>query len=187
MNRSMILLVVSAAILFDALDLSITQVALPSIQADLDVSAATLQWVANAYVLTYGGLLLLGGRAADLLGRRRVFVTGLVIFAVMSLVCGLAPSTGVLVVARGLQGIGAAMTVPAAVSIIGATFAEGPERNRALGIFGACASAGFSVGLVAGGVLTDVLGWRWIFLAKVPLVLAAALLAWRVVPASRDT
>ncbi len=187
MNRSLILLVVSAAILFDALDLSITQVALPSIQADLDVSAATLQWVANAYVLTYGGLLLLGGRAADLLGRRRVFVAGLVIFAVMSLVCGLAPSTGVLVVARGLQGIGAAMTVPAAVSIIAATFAEGAERNRALGIFGACASAGFSVGLVAGGVLTDVAGWRWIFLAKVPFVLAAALLAWRVVPESRDT
>jgi EmrB/QacA subfamily drug resistance transporter len=182
MNKRLTLFVVSAAILFDAFDLSITQVALPSIQADLDVSTATLQWVPNAYVLTYGGLLLLGGRAADLLGRRRIFVSGLVLFAAMSLACGLAPSTGVLVVSRGLQGIGAAMTVPAAVSIIAAMFAEGPERNRALGVFGAWASAGFSVGLVAGGVLTDVLSWRWIFLAKVPFVLAVAALAWRVVP-----
>ena len=182
MDKRLTLFVVSAAILFDAFDLSITQVALPSIQADLDVSTATLQWVPNAYVLTYGGLLLLGGRAADLLGRRRIFVSGLVLFAAMSLVCGLAPSTAVLVAARGLQGIGAAMTVPAAVSIIAAMFAEGPERNRALGVFGAWASAGFSIGLVAGGVLTDVLSWRWIFLAKAPFVLAVAALAWRVVP-----
>ena len=185
--KTLTLLVVSAAILFDALDLSITQVALPSIQADLHVSAAALQWVPNAYVLTYGGLLLLGGRAADLLGRRRTFVAGLLVFAAMSLACGLAPSTGVLVVARGLQGIGAAMTVPAAVSIIAISFAEGPERNRALGVFGACASAGFSVGLVAGGVLTDALDWRWIFLAKVPFVLAVAVLAWRVVDPATDT
>src|ERR1044072_1922607 len=121
MNKRLTLLAVSAAILFDALDLSITQVARPTIQADLDVSPAMLQWVPNAYVLTYGGLLLLGGRAADLLGRHRTFVTGLAVFAAMSLVCGLAPSTAVLVVARGLQGIGAAMTVPAAVSIIAAS------------------------------------------------------------------
>jgi MFS family permease len=185
--KTLTLLVVSAAILFDALDLSITQVALPSIQGDLHVSAAALQWVPNAYVLTYGGLLLLGGRAADLLGRRRTFVAGLLVFAAMSLACGLAPSMGVLVVARGLQGIGAAMTVPAAVSIIAISFAEGPERNRALGVFGACASAGFSVGLVAGGVLTDALDWRWIFLAKVPFVLAVAVLAWRAVDPATDT
>jgi EmrB/QacA subfamily drug resistance transporter len=186
MNKGLTLLVVSAAILFGALDLSITQIALPSIQSDLGVSPVTLPWVANAYVLTYGGLLLLGGRAGDLLGRRRVFVTGLVVFASMSLVSGLAPSLGVLVIARGLQGIGTAMTVPAAVSIIATTFAEGAERNRALGIFGACASAGFSVGLVAGGVLTDLFDWRWIFLAKVPFVLAAALLAWRVIDPGAD-
>ena len=145
MSKRLILLVVSAAILFDALDLSITQVALPSIQSDLDVSAAALQWVANAYVLTYGGLLLLGGRAADLLGRRRVFVAGLLVFG--DDVAGLRArvlTAAVLVAARGLQGIGAALTVPAAVSIVATTFAEGPERNRALGIFGACASAAAS-------------------------------------------
>jgi len=134
------LFVVSAAILFDALDLSITQVGLPSIESDLQLEPATLPWVANAYVLTYGGLLLLGGRAADLVGRRRVFISGLVLFAGMSLVCGLAPTGEVLIAARGLQGVGAALTVPAAVSIIATTFPEGDQRNRALGVFAACAS-----------------------------------------------
>jgi EmrB/QacA subfamily drug resistance transporter len=175
--KKLTLFVVSAAILFDALDLSITQVGLPSIARDLDLTSGALPWVANAYVLTYGGLLLLGGRAADLIGRKRIFVAGLVLFAAMSLLCGLAPSGGVLVAARGLQGVGAAMTVPAAVSIIAATFEEGGERDRALGVFGACASAGFAVGLVLGGVLTDGLGWRWIFLIKVPTVAAVAVLA----------
>ena len=179
-RRSLTLFVVSAAILFDALDLSITQVALPSIKRDLDLGVAVLAWVPNAYVLTYGGLLLLGGRAADLIGRRRVFVTGLALFTAMSLVCGIAPGGGVLIAARGLQGIGAALTVPASVSIIATTFVEGPERNRALGVFGACASAGFAVGLVLGGVLTDALDWRWIFLVKVPAVAAIALVAARV-------
>lgn len=179
------LFVVSAAILFDALDLSITQVGLPSIQRDLRIGAGSLQWVAGAYVLTYGGLLLLGGRLADLIGRRRVFVSGLLLFAVMSLVCGLAPSGGVLIVARGLQGVGAALTVPAAVSIIAMTFAEGANRNRALGVFGACASAGFALGLVMGGVVTELLDWRWIFLIKVPPVLGVAMLAMRVVGEGR--
>src|SRR4051794_16519248 len=184
-RATLALFVVSAAILFDALDLSITQVALPSIQSDLKVGAGSLPWVANAYVLTYGGFLLLGGRASDLLGRRRVFVSGLVLFGAMSLVCGLAPSAEALIVARGLQGVGAALTVPAAVSIIATTFAEGPERNRALGVFGACASAGFAVGLVLGGVVTDALDWRWIFLVKVPAVLGVALVAWRVIDPGR--
>jgi EmrB/QacA subfamily drug resistance transporter len=185
MRSRLALAAVSAAILLDALDLSITQVALPSIQHDLRLSASALQWVANAYVLTYGGFLLLGGRAADLLGRRRVFVAGLLTFGAMSLACGLAPSSTPLVVARGLQGVGAALTVPAAVSIIATTFAEGQERNRALGVFAASASAGFSVGLVLGGVLTDALSWRWIFLVKVPVVLLVALLALRVVAEGR--
>jgi EmrB/QacA subfamily drug resistance transporter len=184
-RASLVLALVSAAILFDALDLSITQIALPSIQKDLELSPAALQWVPNAYVLTYGGLLLLGGRAADLSGRRRVFVGGLALFAVTSLACGLAPSAPVLVVARGLQGIGAAMTVPAAVSIIATTFAEGPERNRALGVFAASGSAGFGVGLVLGGVLTDALDWRWIFLVKVPVVALVAVVAQRVVDERR--
>jgi EmrB/QacA subfamily drug resistance transporter len=185
MRSRLALAAVSAAILLDALDLSITQVALPSIQGDLKLSAATLQWVANAYVLTYGGFLLLGGRAADLLGRRRVFVAGLATFGAMSLACGLAPSSAPLVVARGLQGVGAALTVPAAVSIIATTFAEGEERNRALGVFAASASAGFSLGLVLGGVLTDALSWRWIFLVKVPVVALVVLLSLRVVAEGR--
>ena len=185
MRSRLALAVVSTAILLDALDLSITQVALPSIQGDLRLSPSALQWVANAYVLTYGGFLLLGGRAADLLGRRRVFLAGLLTFGAMSLACGLAPSAAPLVVARGLQGIGAALTVPAAVSIIATSFAEGEERNRALGVFAASASAGFSVGLVLGGVLTDALSWRWIFLVKVPVVALVALLALRAVAEGR--
>jgi MFS family permease len=182
-TKSLVLFVVSAAIVFDALDLSITQIALPSIGADLDIGEGGLPWIANAYVLTYGGLLLLGGRMADLVGRRRTFVLGLSLFGAMSLACGLAPGAPVLVVARALQGVGAALTVPAAVSLIATTFAEGQERNRALGVFGACASAGFAAGLVLGGLVTDALSWRWIFLVKVPVVLAVALLAIRVVAA----
>ncbi|HSU10395.1 MAG TPA: MFS transporter, partial [Pseudonocardia sp.] len=161
---ALVLGVLSASILLDALDLSITQVALPSIQRDLALPAAALQWVATGYALTYGGFLLLGGRAADLYGRSRVFLGGLVLFGVMSLAAGLAPNALLLVAARCVQGIGAALTVPAAVSIIATTFPEGAQRNRALGVFAASASAGFSVGLVLGGVLTDLLGWPWIFL-----------------------
>jgi MFS family permease len=182
-TKSLVLFVVSAAIVFDALDLSITQIALPSIGADLDIGEGGLPWIANAYVLTYGGLLLLGGRMADLVGRRRTFVLGLSLFGAMSLACGLAPGAPVLVVARALQGVGAALTVPAAVSLVATTFAEGEERNRALGVFGACASAGFAAGLVLGGLVTDALSWRWIFLVKVPVVLAVTLLAMRVVAA----
>ena len=176
----LILAVLSAAILLDALDLSITQVALPSVQRVLALSAGTLPWVATGYALTYGGFLLLGGRTADLHGRRAVFLSGLALFGVISLAAGLAPNAGLLIAARAVQGIGAALTVPAAVSIITTSFAEGAERNRALGVFAASASAGFSVGLVLGGVLTDLLGWRWIFLVKAPIVavvVAVALLA----------
>jgi EmrB/QacA subfamily drug resistance transporter len=179
---ALVLGVLSASILLDALDLSITQVALPSIQRELALPAATLQWVATGYALTYGGFLLLGGRAADLYGRRRLFLGGLVLFGVMSLAEGLAPGAGLLVGARGVQGVGAALTVPAAVSIIATTFAEGAARNRALGVFAASASAGFSVGLVLGGVLTDLLGWRWIFLVKVPIVALVLLAAVRALP-----
>lgn len=183
---ALVLGVLSASILLDALDLSITQVALPSIQRELALPATTLQWVATGYALTYGGFLLLGGRAADLHGRRRVFLGGLALFGVMSLAAGLAPGTGLLVAARCVQGIGAALTVPAAVSIIATTFAEGAPRNRALGVFAASGSAGFGVGLVLGGVLTDVLGWRWIFLVKVPVVAAVLLAARRALPADPD-
>jgi EmrB/QacA subfamily drug resistance transporter len=178
---TLVLLIVSAALLLDALDLSITQIALPDIQSYFGLSAGSLAWVANAYVLTYGGFLLLGGRLADLSGRRRILLLGFALFGVMSLVSGLAPSAPILIVARALQGVGAALTVPASISIITTTFAEGPERNRALSIFGAAGAAGFSVGLVLGGVLTDLLDWRWIFLVKVPVVLVVGLLALKVV------
>jgi len=139
--------------------------------------------VATGYALTYGGFLLLGGRAADLYGRRRIFLCGLLLFGLMSLAAGLVPGAGLLVGARCVQGIGAALTVPAAVSIIATTFPEGAARNRALGVFAASGSAGFSVGLVLGGVLTDLLGWRWIFLVKAPIVAVVLFAAVRTLPA----
>src|SRR3954447_11561722 len=179
---ALVLGVLSASILLDALDLSITQVALPSIQRDLALPAAAWRWVAPGSVLPSGGSLLLGGGAADLYGRRRVFLGGLVLFGVMSLAAGLAPNALLLVAARCVQGIGAALTVPAAVSIIATTFPEGAQRNRALGVFAASASAGFSVGLVLGGVLTDLLGWPWIFLVKAPIVAVVLLVAMRSLP-----
>lgn len=181
----LLLAVVCAAIFFDALDLSITQIALPSIQAGLHMSTGSLSWVATAYVVTYGGFLLLGGRANDLLGSRLVFVTGLSVFGVASLACGLAGNAGLLVAARAVQGVGAALTVPAAVALLAATFPAGPARTRAFAAFAAAASSGFAAGLVLGGVLTSGLSWRWIFLGKVPAVAFTLLAAARVVPAGR--
>jgi len=151
------------------LDVAIVNVALPSIQADLAFSQKNLQWVVSAYALTFGGLLLLGGRAADLLGRRRVFVAGVAVFALASLLGGLAPSGALLVAARALQGIGAASMTPAALSILMTTFPEGPERNKALGAWGAVGASGGTIGLLVGGVLTETVGWEWIFLLNVPI------------------
>src|SRR3712207_5928188 len=138
------------------LDISIVNVALPAIQADLDFSPDDLQLVVTVYALTFGGLLLLGGRCADLLGRRRVFLAGLGLFTLASLLCGVAQSDAMLVAARALQGVGGAFMSPAALSLLTTTFAEGPERNRALGVWGAVAAGGGAVGLLLGGVLTDV-------------------------------
>lgn len=171
-------------ILLDALDLSITQVALPAIRADLRVPPGWLPWVVNAYVLTYGGLLLFGGRASDLLGRRNALLIGLALFGAGSLLSGLAPNVQMLIAARAVQGMGAALTVPAAVAIIAATFAQGPERDRALGVFAAFASVGFSLGLVLGGLLTSILGWPAIFLIKVPVVAVVAVGAVLAVPST---
>jgi EmrB/QacA subfamily drug resistance transporter len=151
------------------LDVAIVNVALPSIQADLDLSPRNLQWVVSAYALTFGGLLLLGGRAADLLGRRRVFVAGVAVFALASLLAGLTPGGALLIVARALQGIGAATMTPAALSILTTTFREGAERNKALGAWGAVGASGGTIGLLVGGVLTDTVGWQWIFLLNVPV------------------
>src|SRR5690349_12906012 len=166
------LLVVCGVIFLDGLDVSMVGMSLPSIGADLGVSLSSLQWVVSGYVLGYGGLLLLGGRTADLLGRRRVFLIALAVFAVASLLGGIVNDGTLLIVARFVKGISAAFTAPAALSIITTTFAEGPARNRALSIFTASGASGFSLGLVLSGFLTE-LGWRWTFLMPVPVALIA--------------
>jgi EmrB/QacA subfamily drug resistance transporter len=151
------------------LDVSIVNVALPSIQKDLHFSPGDLQWVLSAYALTFGGFLLLGGRTADVLGRRRVFLGGVALFTLASLTCGLSGSEGMLIAARAVQGLGAAILSPAALSIITTTFDEGAERNKALGIWGAMGGSGAAVGVLLGGVLTKWLGWEWIFFVNVPV------------------
>src|SRR5919197_2307338 len=166
----LLLAVICATIFFDALDLSITQIALPQIQAALHVPTTTLPWIATAYVVTYGGFLLLGGRAGDLLGARPVFLTGLTVFGIASLSCGLAGGSAVLIAARAVQGIGAARTVPTAITLLAPAFPEGHVRNRTFANFTATAASGFTAGLVLGGLITGGLSWRWIFLAKVQLV-----------------
>ena len=168
------------------LDASIVNVALPSIGSDLEFSQDNLSWVVNAYVLTFGGFLLLGGRMADLLGRRRIFISGLILFGLASLAGGLAQSDGWLIVARAAQGIGAALVSPAALSIVTTTFTEGSERNKALGVWGAVAGAGGAAGVLLGGVLTEYLGWEWVLLVNTPIALVAAFLAPRLLAESRD-
>src|SRR5256714_6214952 len=167
------------------LDISVVNVALPSIRKDLGFSAVDLQWVVNAYTLTFAGFLLLGGRAADLLGRRKVFLVGLLVFAGASLVGGLSTSQGMLIGARALQGFGGAIVAPATLSILTTTFAEGAERNRALGYWGAMGAAGGATGALLGGVLTDLLGWQWILFVNVPIGVIAALAAQRLVDEAR--
>jgi EmrB/QacA subfamily drug resistance transporter len=174
-------LVVLCGVLFlDGLDVSMVGVALPSIQSDLGLSTSSLQWIVSGYVLGYGGLLLLGGRFADLLGRRRVLLGALAVFAVASVLGGFVSDGTLLVVTRFLKGAAAAFTAPASLSIITTTFAEGPARNRALSIYTACGASGFSLGLVLGGLMTE-LGWRWTFLLPVPIALALLVAAPRVI------
>jgi EmrB/QacA subfamily drug resistance transporter len=166
------------------LDLAVVNVAIPSIQAELGLAQADLQWVVVTYGVTLGGCLLLGGRAADLLGRRRVLVAGMLLFAAASLGAGLSGSLGQLVVSRAVQGVGAALAAPAALSILVGAFAEGAARTRALGIFAAVSGTGGSVGVIVGGLLTDGPGWEWIFLVNVPIGAVLVVLALRYVPAS---
>src|SRR4051812_36207381 len=168
------------------LDAAIVNVALPSIGRALDFSQDNLAWVVNAYTLTFGGFLLLGGRLADLLGRRRMFMYGLVLFSLASLLGGLAQSDLWLIAARAAQGLGAALVSPAALSIVTNTFAEGAERNTALGVWGAVAGSGGAAGVLLGGVLTQYLGWEWVLFVNVPIGLAAVALAPRLLAESRD-
>jgi EmrB/QacA subfamily drug resistance transporter len=168
-RRWLALALLCSAYFMVILDVSIVNVALPSIQQDLHFSPDDLQWVLSAYALTFGGFLLLGGRAADLLGRRVVFMSGVALFTLASLACGLSGSEGMLIGARAVQGLGAAILSPAALSIITTTFEEGSERNKALGIWGAMGGSGAAVGVLLGGILTKALGWEWIFFVNVPV------------------
>jgi EmrB/QacA subfamily drug resistance transporter len=168
------------------LDIAIVTVALPSIGTDLDFAPADLSWVINAYALLFGGFLLLGGRMADLIGRRRMFMAGLVLFTLASLAGALAQSALWLVIARGAQGLGAALVSPAALSLVLTLFREGPERNRALGVWGAVAGSGGAAGAILGGVLTDVLSWEAVLYVNIPVGIAAVALAPRLLPEGRD-
>jgi EmrB/QacA subfamily drug resistance transporter len=168
------------------LDIAVVNVALPSIKEDLGFSQENLQWVISAYALVFGGFLLLGGRAADILGRRRVFLAGLVVFTVASLTAGLAWSEASLIAARAFQGLGAAIISPAALSMVSVTFVEGRERNIALGVWGAVGGFGAAAGVLLGGILTDALSWEWIFFVNVPIGLAALAISPFLLTESRD-
>jgi EmrB/QacA subfamily drug resistance transporter len=177
--------VLAVSFFMTIVDLTIVNVALPTIGRKLHFSEANLQWIVTAYGLTFGGFLLLGGRAADLLGRRRMLMVGLSVFTAASLACALATTDGFLIAMRGVQGLGAAIVLPAALSIVMNMFPEGAERNKALGVWGGIGASGATIGLIAGGLLTRYLGWEYIFFLNVPIGAAALVLAPRIVPESR--
>ncbi len=184
-RRWLTLAVVGAAFFMTILDVAIVNVAIPSIQLKLHTTPATVQWVLIAYSITFGGFLLLGGRMADLLGRRLIFLVGLTLFTVASLVCGLAGSIAILIAARAVQGVGAAIISPAALSIVSTSFEEGADRNKALGIWGALGGSGAAAGVLFGGILTKYLGWEWIFFVNVPVGALVFALTPIFVPESR--
>jgi len=184
-NRWLVLVLVCIAQFMVVLDATVVNVALPSLQEDLDFSASSLQWVVNAYTLAFGGFLLLGGRAADFVGRKRLFIAGVIVFTGASLLSGLATSSEALIAFRALQGLGAAMVSPAALSIVTTTFRDGPERTKALSVWAAIAVGGAAVGLLLGGILTEYLSWEWAFFVNVPVGVAAVLLSLRYISESR--
>src|SRR3954452_9155901 len=184
-NRWLVLVVVCLAQFMVILDATIVNVALPSIQDGLGFAPADLQWVINGYTLVFGGFLLLGGRAADLVGRKRLFLAGIAVFTIASLINGLTQSSGMLVAGRALQGLGGALVSPAALSIITTTFVSAADRTKALGVWSAIAAGGGAFGLLLGGILTDALSWEWIFFVNVPVGLLALAAAVRFVPESR--
>jgi EmrB/QacA subfamily drug resistance transporter len=185
-NRWLVLVIVCLAQFMVVLDATVVNIALPSIQRGLSFSDADLQWVINAYTLVFGGFLLLGGRAADLLGRKRLFVAGVALFSLASLLNGLAQSSGMLIAGRALQGLGGALVSPAALSILMTSFPGTQERTKALGVWSAIVAGGAAAGLLLGGVLTDLLSWEWIFFVNVPVGVVAVAAALRFVPESRD-
>ncbi|HUZ85302.1 MAG TPA: MFS transporter [Gaiellales bacterium] len=186
-GRWLVRAIVCLAQFMVVLDATVVNVALPTLQRDLHFSAGSLQWVVNAYTLLFGGFLLLGGRAADLFGRRRLFLAGLVAFTAASMIDGLAPSSGALIAARALQGLGAAMVSPAALAIVTTSFPDGRPRTRAMGVWAAIAVGGGAIGLLLGGILTEYASWRWIFFVNVPVGVLAFALALRLVPESRGS
>jgi EmrB/QacA subfamily drug resistance transporter len=185
-NPWLVLVLVCLAQFMVVLDATIVNVAMPAIGRDLQLDDTDLQWIVNAYALMFGGFLLLGGRAGDLMGRKKIFLAGLAVFTIASLLNGLATSSELLIAFRGLQGLGAALVAPAALSIVTTSFAEGPDRTKAMGVWGAIAAGGGAVGLLLGGILTDLLSWEWIFFINVPVGIAAFVLSLRFVPESRD-
>jgi EmrB/QacA subfamily drug resistance transporter len=186
-NPWLVLAIVCLAQFMVVLDATVVNVALPTIQKDLNFTDSSLQWVVNAYTLLFGGFLLLGGRAADLFGRRRLFMGGVVLFTGASILNGLAPSSEFLIISRALQGLGGAMVSPAALSIVTTTFSEGRERARAMSVWAAIAVGGGAFGLIAGGILTEYATWRWIFFVNVPIGVITLIAAWRVVQNSHGT
>jgi EmrB/QacA subfamily drug resistance transporter len=184
-NPWLVLVIACLAQFMVVLDITVVNIALPSVQRGLHFSSANLQWVVNGYTLIFGGFLLLGGRAADLLGRKRLFVAGVVLFSAASLLNGVAQSSGMLIVGRGLQGLGGALVSPAALAIITTTFTDAEERTKALGIWSAIAASGSAVGLLLGGALTDLASWRWVFFVNVPVGILTVALAARYIAESR--
>src|SRR5437762_9566017 len=181
-TRWLALYVLCLASLMIVLDVTIVGVALPSIREDLGFSETSLAWVVNAYLLTYGGFLLLGGRLGDLFGHRRLFLAGISLFTVASLLCGLSTTQGMLIAARTVQGLGGAVASAVSLSLMMTLFTEPAERAKAMGIFGFVAAGGGSIGVLVGGVLTDVLDWHWIFLVNFPIGVLVVLLALRLLP-----
>src|SRR3989440_2002171 len=184
-TRWFALIVLCLGALMIVLDSTIVNVALPSIRADLGFSQASLAWVVNAYLLTFGGFLLLGGRLGDLFGHRRLFLAGITLFTLASLCCGLATTQGFLVGARAVQGLGGAVASAVSLSLMMTLFTEPAERAKAMGVFGFVAAGGGSLGVLLGGVLTDVLDWHWIFLVNLPIGILVCVLSMRLLPASR--
>src|ERR671932_197591 len=181
-TRWLALYTLTLASLMIVLDATIVNVALPSIRQDLDFTQTSLAWVVNAYLLTYGGFLLLGGRLGDLFGHRRLFLAGIGLFTAASLVCGLSTSQGMLIAARSVQGLGGAVASAVSLSLMMTLFTEPAERAKAMGIFGFVASGGGSIGVLLGGVLTDLLDWHWIFLVNLPIGVLVVLLSLRLLP-----